>query len=284
MGIAEIELRGAVVAVTGGGRGIGRASAQLFAERGATVCIGDLDSEAASEAATAVGSRALPFALDVSSRRSFSEFLTACGELAGPVDVLVNNAGVMPAGRFLEEDTSTTRTVLEVNLTGPINGMRLVLPDMIARGRGHVVNVASLLGKTELPGLATYTASKHALVGLSAAVRAELAGTGVTVTTVLPGIVNTELTSGITIPFARLARIEPREVAQAIVDSCSRRQREIVVPRWMALYPTLRPFVPDALEAIVRRLLGDDRALSAVDDAQRASYRSRVEQQGIDRR
>src|SRR5947209_1581613 len=220
MGAPKIELAGAIVAVTGGGRGIGRATAQLFAERGATVCIGDRDPDAAAEAADEIGPRALPFALDVGSRASFAEFVSASQAVAGPLDVLVNNAGVMPAGRFLEEDDATTSTVMDVNLLGPLIGMRLVLPGMVSRGRGHVVNIASLLGKTELPGLATYTASKHALVGLSAAVRAELSGTGVTVTAVLPGIVNTELASGIPIPFARFARVEPEDVARAIVASC----------------------------------------------------------------
>ena len=283
MGVPKIEPANATIAVTGGGRGIGRATAQLFAARGATVCIGDLDPDAAAEAAEEIGPKALPFALDVASRTSFAEFIAASEELAGPLDVLVNNAGVMPAGNFVAEDDATTSTILDVNLRGPLNGMRLVLPRMISRRRGHVVNVASLLGKTELPGLATYTASKHAVVGLSAAVRAELAGTGVTVTTVLPGIVNTELASGIAIPFASLARVEPQDVARAIVESCAGRQREIVVPSWMSLYPALRPFVPDVVEAVIRRLLGDDRALRAVNEDERAPYLERLAQQTSER-
>jgi short-subunit dehydrogenase len=185
----------------------------------------------------------------------------------------------MPTGRFLDEQMATTEAVFGVNVAGPVNGMRLVLPGMIERGRGHVVNVASLLGKTELPGLASYTASKHALVGLTAAVRTELGGTGVTLTTVLPSVVNTELSSGIAIPLARLARVEPEDVARAIVDSCAKRPKEVAVPRWMGLYPVLRPFIPDQVETLVRRLIGDDKALSAVDPAGRAAYAERIAQQ-----
>jgi NADP-dependent 3-hydroxy acid dehydrogenase YdfG len=279
----KIDLGSAVVAVTGAARGIGRSTAELFARHGATVCLGDLDGEGAALAAAAIGLAAHPFGVDVSSRPSFAAFVSAIEQSVGPIDVLVNNAGVMPAGRFLDETESTTATVLDVNVLGAIHGMRLVLPGMIERGRGHVINVASLLGKTELPGLATYTASKHALVGLTAAVRPELAGTGVTLTALLPAVVNTELSSGIPIPFARLARVEPEDVARAILASCDGRPKEIAVPRWMGLYPAIRPFIPDQLEALVRRLIGDDKALSAVDPSARAAYADRVSRQVAER-
>jgi short-subunit dehydrogenase len=136
-----------------------------------------------------------------------------------------------------------------------------------------------MLGKTELPGVATYVASKHAVVGLSAAVRAELGGTGVTITTVLPGVVNTELSSGITIPFARLIRVEPDDIAKAIVASLDGRPKEIAVPRWMGLYAAARPFIPDRLEQLVRRLVGDDRALVDAGSEGRAAYKERIAQQ-----
>jgi NADP-dependent 3-hydroxy acid dehydrogenase YdfG len=271
----KINLSTAVVAITGGGRGIGRATAERFAQAGAAVCIGDLDADAAADAAAAIGESGHPFALDVRSRESFEEFVAAASESVGPLDVLVNNAGIMPAGRFLDESDATTDTVWSVNVAGVVNGMRAVLPRMIERRRGHVVNVASLLGKTELPGLATYTASKHAVVGLTAAVRPELAGTGVTVTAVLPGIVNTELASGISLGLGRLIRVEPEDVADAIVGSLDGRPKELAVPRGLGLYPALRPLIPDQLEALVRRLIGDDKALTAVDPRARAAYEER---------
>jgi hypothetical protein len=281
MSAPRIELAGAVVAITGGARGIGRSAAERFAALGARVCIGDLDGDAAATAAAELGAGVQPFQVDVRSLHSFREFLASAEATVGPVDVLVNNAGVMPTGPFLDEDEATSELILAVNVLGPIHGLRVVLPGMIERGHGHVVNVASMLGRTELPGLATYVASKHAIVGLTNAVRTELDGTGVTLTTVLPSVVNTELSSGFSVPFARFVRVEPADVAKAIVDSVGDRPREVAVPRWMALYPTLRPFIPDALESVVRRLLGDNRAMGPADPT-RAVYSQRIAQQIAD--
>ncbi len=283
MDVPAIELDGAVVVITGGARGIGRASGELFARRGAQVCLADLDGEAAASAAAEIGRGAHAFHVDVRSRESFAALISSVEETVGPIDVLVNNAGVMPVGSFLEESESTTQTVFSVNLLGAVNGMRLVLPGLIARGRGHVVNVASMLGKTELPGLASYVASKHAVVGLTAAVRPELQGTGVTLTVILPSIVNTELSGGIHIPalIRWLARVEPEDVAAAIVASCSARPKEVAVPRWIGVYPVLRPLIPGRLEGLVRRLIGDDAALSAVDPEARAAYSERLTKQAL---
>lgn len=276
MRATRIELEGAVVAVTGGGRGIGRATAERFARAGAAVCIGDLDADAATDAAAAIGTGAQPFALDVRSRESFEAFVRAATDSVGAVDILVNNAGIMPTGRFLEESEAMTETVWGVNVVGVVNGMRAVLPSMIARRRGHVVNVGSMLGKTQLPGLATYTASKHAVVGLTAAIRPELAGTGVTVTAVLPSVVNTELSAGISLGIGRLIRVEPEDVAAAIVGTLDGRPKEVAVPRWLALYSTFAPLIPDLVEDFVRRVIGDDKAITAVDPDARAAYEERA--------
>ena len=95
-----------------------------------------------------------------------------------------------------------------------------------------------------------------------------------TLTVVLPGVVNTDLSSGIRIPFARLMRVEPEAIAEAIVASCDGRPKEVAVPRWMGLYPVVRPFMPDAVESLVRRLIGDDQAIRGVDAAGRSEYAS----------
>jgi short-subunit dehydrogenase len=256
----QIPLRGAVVAITGGARGIGKATASAFAARGARVLVGDLDGA--------------EYHLDVTSPESFGEFLQACG----PVDILVNNAGVMPVGAFLDEPAVIGRTTMDVNLWGPVNGMRLALPGMIERGRGHVVNIASYAGKAPIPGLAMYCASKHAMVGLSAVVRTEVAAHGVSVTTILPSAVRTELSSGL--PLGKgLPTVDPEVIAEAVVRSVRTRRGEIAVPGWLAGYQPLAALAPEPVMRLARRLLRADRALTSVDSVARAEYEIRVAKQ-----
>lgn len=268
-----IALDGAVVVVTGGARGIGRATGEAFAATGATVCLGDLDADLAVSAASSF--RGYAAALDVTSRDSFAAFLGAVRDRYGRIDVLVNNAGVMPLGGFLDEADAISRTTLEVNVWGLIHGMRLVLPEMIARGRGHVVNICSMAGKLPLPGMAVYNASKFAAVGLTAAVRRECDGSGVSVSAVLPSAVRTGLASGV--PLGRgLPTVEPAAVAQAVVRSCRTRRAEIPVPGYLAAWDLLAAVTPEPLMRLARRLLGDDRALTQLDPAARAPYESRI--------
>lgn len=178
----KINLDGALVAITGGARGIGLATARAFVAKGARVAIGDLDAELAEKAATELGAGVTAHRLDVTDKASFAAFVAAAEEAHGrPLDVLVNNAGIMPNGAFLEGSERIDRLQFDVNVHGTIHGLRIVLPGMIERGRGHVVNVASLAGKFPLKGLAVYNASKFAAVGLTAAVRLETADTGVSV-------------------------------------------------------------------------------------------------------
>jgi NAD(P)-dependent dehydrogenase (short-subunit alcohol dehydrogenase family) len=271
---AEIDLLGANVAITGAARGIGLATARAFAEVGAVVWIGDLDGEEAAADAKRLGGKG--FALDVRSRDSFAEFLD---RVEGRLDVLVNNAGIMPAGPFLDEPIALADATIDINLRGPLIGMKLALPGMVARGRGHVVNVASGLGRFEVPGLASYCASKHGAVGLSGTVAREIDGTGVTVTAVLPSAVHTELSSGVAFPFERVAKVTPEQVAAAIIDSCATRPREVMVPRWMGPLPPVSALLPGPLERLMRGALSvDDRALE-LDAERRRSYTERVARQ-----
>jgi NAD(P)-dependent dehydrogenase (short-subunit alcohol dehydrogenase family) len=271
--MTAIELDGASVLITGAARGIGRATAVAFADRGARVCIGDLDGEAVVATGEELGVHA--FALDVTSRDSFASFLAAAQDVAGPPVILVNNAGIMPLGAFLDEDDTTSRATIDVNLWGPILGMRLAAPGMVARGRGHIVNVTSMMGKLHVPGAAVYGASKYAATGLSAAVRDELHGTGVTVTTVLPSAVKTELIAGVPLGGG-LPVVEPEQVADAIVGSCRRRQAEVFVPGWMAAYEPAVALAPGPLVGAIRRLARHDRVLKSLDETERKVYDSRI--------
>jgi short-subunit dehydrogenase len=261
MNYPTIDLEGAVVAVTGGARGIGKATADLFATKGATVCIGDLDG----------GDGPNAYVVDVTSRDSFAEFTGAVLERFGRIDILVNNAGVMPLGDFLSEGDAISRTTLDVNVWGLIHGMRLVLPSMIERGSGHVVNVASMAGKLVVPGMAVYNASKFAAVGLSAAVREEYRDSGVSVTAVLPSAVRTRLASGVPLGHG-MPTVDPEDVARAIVGSVDSRRAEITVPRYLAGWDLLNAAVPERLMRLGRKLIGDRRALTEVQHDVRAAY------------
>jgi NAD(P)-dependent dehydrogenase (short-subunit alcohol dehydrogenase family) len=271
-----ITLSRAVVAITGGARGIGFEAAKQFHALGATVVIGDLDPDATEAAAKKIGERTHSFKLDVTDRDSFAAFIDAAEAAAGPVDVLVNNAGIMPAGPFLEESEETSDTQIDVNYRGPITGMRLVLPQMIERGSGHIVNVASMAGKVGIPGLAVYCGTKHAVVGLSSAVRDELHGTGVSISTVMPNAVETDLTSGL--PTERMGILKPEQVAAAIVKSVDNRREEIPVPRWYGIWPVVPVVFPTRLISRIKRLLGANRLLdpSRIDKTTRDKYDERI--------
>ena len=261
-----VDLDGAVACVTGGARGIGRATAAALADRGTTVWIGDVDADAAEQAAAELGVHAAH--LDVTDRDSFAVFLDEAGE----VDVLVNNAGVMRTGAFVEQGPDTQDREIAINLGGVVTGMRLVLPGMLERGRGHIVNVASMAGKMTVPGASVYTATKFAVAALSRTVRAELAGTPVTVATVLPSAVATDLDAGLNhgpIPVS-----PPSDVADAIVASCRGGRREIYVPRWAGPVGRFVDGLPEPVGELAKRAAGAQGRLT-VDNEQRRAYAAR---------
>ncbi|MGK8504197.1 SDR family NAD(P)-dependent oxidoreductase [Nocardia asiatica] len=268
-GYPAIDLRGACVLITGGGRGIGRATAASFAAKGARVVLADVDKPAADEAAAAIGARA--FELDVRSRDQWDEVVAA----VGGVDVLVNNAGVMPAGAFLTEPDAVGRATLDINVWGLIHGMRAVAPGMIERGRGHIVNVASLAGKVPIPGLAVYNASKFAAVGLSAATRLEFAGQGVSVSCVLPSAVRTRLSSGLRLGHG-MPTVDPEDVAAAILRTCATRRAEVAVPSYLGPVDIALAAAPERAVRLVRGLFDGDRALRPADARARAEYEREV--------
>ena len=268
--MTAIRLDGAAVAVTGGARGIGLATSKAFAAKGAHVYIGDLDEHLAKEAAADVGGHG--FALDVRSKESFAAFLAT---VDAPLAVLVNNAGIMPAGRFVDEDDAVTEAIIDINVKGVLHGTKLALPGMLERGSGHIVNVASYLGKVPAAGLAAYCASKHAVVGFSESLRDEIAGTGVTVTAVLPSAVRTDLVSGVQLGGV-LPTVDPERIADAVVASCGHRSAIVAVPGWMRSYEAAAALVPDRLLGAVRGRLTRDRVLRTLDMGARAAYDARV--------
>ncbi|SDW42773.1 Short-chain dehydrogenase [Amycolatopsis xylanica] len=268
-----IDLTGAHVAITGAGQGIGRVTAERMAARGARVSIGDLDTEAAKRTASDVGGTA--HHLDVTDPDSYATFLAEAETANGPVSVLVNNAGIMPNGGFLDIPAEQNRAMIEVNLFGVIHGMRLALPGMLERGRGHVVNVASLAGKFPVPGLAVYNASKFAVVGLTAATRLEYAHLGVSVSAVLPSAVDTALASGL--DMRPIPKVSPGRIADAVVATVRTRAAEVAVPGYVGALATAAGLLPEPALLAFRKLAKGDRALHP-DSPERAGYRARLTQ------
>ncbi|MFZ5724190.1 MAG: SDR family oxidoreductase [Pseudomonadota bacterium] len=269
-------LDGAVVAITGGGRGIGLATARALAARGARIAIGDIDAALAQQAAASLGAGHHGGRLDVRDRASFTAFLGETARALGPVDVLVNNAGIMPMGAFLSEDDTLSDAQIDINLRGVIHGCKLALPDMLARGRGHIVNIASMAGKVAMPGLAVYCATKFAVVALTEALREEYRDSGVEFSAVLPSKVTTELSSGTEFAQGVIPTVSPEDVADAVIAAIEQQLPEIAVPRYCTAVTGLQGLLPHQLVRGVRRRLNDHRILEQTDSRARAGYEQRL--------
>jgi short-subunit dehydrogenase len=266
------------VAVTGGAQGIGRSIAEHLLAEGALVAIGDVQKDLAERTAEARGCTALP--LDVTDDLGFAAFLDQAGAALGGLDALVNNAGIMPIGPFLDEDDRTTRRCVEIDLLGVLTGTKLAGTIFREQGHGHVVNVASALGTFASPNAATYCATKFAVVGFGEALRQEWHGSGVEVTTICPGFVRTELIAGMRPPAGteRLLMIDPEQVAASVVGALAHgRSRTVSVPSH--LVPSVKVFtlVPERLRDRVFRAVGGHRVTSGLDVEKRAAYQRRLE-------
>jgi NADP-dependent 3-hydroxy acid dehydrogenase YdfG len=272
-------INGRTVAVTGAARGIGHATAKALLKRGARVVIGDRDVDALESAVGALN-RLGPVSghpLDVTDRESFSAFLDkARSEGGGRIDVLINNAGVMPIGPFLEHSEQAIRSAIEVNLYGVLNGCRLVLPEMVARRSGHVVNIASMAGMLAVPGQAVYAGSKFGVVGLSTALADEFAPHGIAVSVVLPTFTNTELIAG-TSPSAAQKPVQPEDVARAVVKVLDKPISHVSVPRQLRFIAALTMMLPPRGRRFLNKQFGNDRVFMDFDAKARRSYEQRAQ-------
>jgi NADP-dependent 3-hydroxy acid dehydrogenase YdfG len=268
-------LYGKVVAITGAARGIGKATAQALVRQGARVGIGDIDVDLARKTAEELGGGAEAFELNVCDRASFAKFLEDVERDLGPVDVLINNAGIMPLGAFDEEADATTLREIDINVIGVMTGCKLVIPKMKERGSGHIVNIASMAGRAGYANAVTYCTTKFAVVGLSEALRAELRDTGIDLSVVCPGVVNTELGSGLNETRA-VKVVEPEDVADAIVEGLRFNTFDVFVPPlagyiWRAMHVVPR----SAAEAFGRAMKADQVLVNPNKDV-RAGYEARA--------
>lgn len=269
------DLTGRLVVITGGARGIGRATAERLSAAGARIAIGDLDGALAQSVAAEVGRGMVGGHLDVTSAASWQQFLSEIADL-GPIDLLVNNAGIMPIGSLLKESDDVTRAIIDVNVHGVINGTKAVAPGMVERGRGHIVNVASAVGRMAVGDGATYSASKFAAVGFSEAMRDELAPHGVCVSVVLPTVVLTELSAGVP-PAKGIKPVTADDVAAVIQHVVEHpRKAEVWVPRWAQGLVKVSQALPRRVQDRMASVLGADQVFRSADPGARAAYEERV--------
>jgi short-subunit dehydrogenase len=214
--------------------------------------------------------------LDVTDPKSISAFLDATEDALGPIDVLINNAGVMPTGHAHEEEDEVTRRQVEINVLGVIFGTKLALQRMLPRRQGHIINTASLAGELPVPGLATYCGTKFAVIGFTEAARLEYRKSGVTLSTVRPTFTNTELVSGTT-GAKGMRNAEPQEIAQATAALIERPQPFVRVTRVAGSLVAAMKFVPERIATRLGAVLGTDTVfLDRVDTAARQAYVERV--------
>ncbi|HKE03186.1 MAG TPA: SDR family oxidoreductase [Blastocatellia bacterium] len=269
------DLRGKNVLITGGSRGLGLALGREFVLRGACVaiCARDVEElERASSDLVRPGRPVLALPCDVSDLEEVGRMMEAVREHFGTIDVLVNNAGVIEVGPVETMTMADFEEALDINLRGPLHTMLAAVPEMRQRGEGRIVNIASIGGKIAMPHLAPYTMSKFALVGLSKAMRVELAKDGVIVTTVCPGLMRTGSPRNATFKGRHRAEYawfsisdslplltaNAERAARRIISACQRGEAEVIFPlpaKIAAMADAIAPELTAGLLSLINRLL-----------------------------
>jgi NAD(P)-dependent dehydrogenase (short-subunit alcohol dehydrogenase family) len=268
-------LSGKVAVVTGGARGIGRATCAALAAKGVRVAIGDLDLDLAQQAATEIGGGAIGLRLDVTDRPGFTAFLDEVERELGPIDILINNAGIMPTGPFDEESDASTVRQVGINLLAMMHGTKEGMRRMKPRRTGHIICISSAAGKIAGAQVASYSATKFGVAGFCESIAAELHGTGVEISCVYPSLTNTELLAGLK-KLPGLKFIEPGDVAHEIVKALEYPRFSVPVPRYMGFLLNFNQALPYVARATMGRLMKADSVIADADRTARGAYESRV--------
>ena len=264
------------IVITGAARGIGLATATILAGRGNRIVMSDIDGELAAEQAAKLGDTAVGHRLDVTDRDAFRAHLEMAESKFGPIDVLVNNAGIASASpTILDQDPAMTDRIIDINLKGVMNGTIEALRLMEPRGRGHVVNVASLAGVIGVAGLGAYAASKFGVVGFTESMRYEFDDKGLVFTCVMPGPVDTGMMAG-TSSSPLVSMLSPDEMAAAIVSAVEGRKARVSLPRSSYFLARLISILPPVVGIKVGHWTKIDRIYTKVDPGARAAYEARI--------
>ena len=265
---------GAVALVTGAGSGIGKALTEALWSRGSVVVAADRDLESAQEVAGALqrdGRVATAAHLDVRDLERFREVVAQTFETHGRLDFLFNNAGIVGGGEVANSTIDEWRAIIEVNLFGVIHGVLAAYPLMRRQGFGHIVNTASMAGLVPAPLTASYSTTKHAVVGLSKALRVEASAAGVRVSVLCPGAIRTPILEGgrhglfsremseeqrkTMREFSeRLRPIDPLRFANAALDAVAHNKPIIVIPSWWKILWWIDRASPSLGLLVVQRL------------------------------
>lgn len=260
--------KGKKILITGAGSGIGRATALKLAALDATLVLTDLNPDAveqtASQARSCGASRTDTHIVDVADWDDMQAVAAKVHKKHGTLDILVNNAGVGMAGDFLSTTVEDWQWVLGINLMGVVHGCKLFAPAMVERGRGHIVNLASAAGYYAAPDMSAYSASKHAVLGLTESLRAEMASHGVGVSAICPGVINTGIVASSRmrgaagqaqdniVAFYRKRNYGPELVADAVLSAVRHNRAVVPVsPEAWVMYGAKR-FTPGALDLLNR--------------------------------
>jgi short-subunit dehydrogenase len=246
------------VLLTGAAHGIGRATAVALAELGTPLALIDRDQAALAEVCETLekqGSPVVCSGVDVTDRQALFEAVASFTKVIGPIEVLVACAGIGTLTLVPELDTAGLRETLNVNVIGVAQCIEAVLPEMIARKRGHIIGLASMAGYRGFPWMISYSASKAALIAYLEAIRPGLSRRGVTVTTVCPGFVRTRLATEV--PYLKPVKmIEPETAARHLVRAVMRKPRNCVFPWNMKIGLAILKHMPDGLFDRLMRWFG----------------------------
>ena len=261
-GFRKAHFRGwsnAVVLITGASRGIGRAMAKAAAERGAQVGLIARSRQELDRVLTEVGGQGAISVTDVSNSDEVKQAIDTIVEQLGPIDVLINCAGIGAFGSFNTTEVDLFEKIMRVNYLGVVYTMKQVLPSMVTRHTGCIINVASVAGRMAAPFEAAYSASKFAVVGLTEAVQNEVKSQGVHVSMVLPGPVETDFfaTRGTPYPFKSPKPVSPQKVVNAIIAAIEQGAAEKFAPSWLSWAYTARALVPSLHRIGINHMYSD---------------------------